>query len=103
MATILIWEDIPEKTRMFVIPEEKIAPIRHYLTEAHGNYLNCSELNPGLEFVNQAVSEYDCQCGHSDSIGLFLPFEVDMKHPLEYQVGEMAEFITHVYHSGFVL
>ena len=101
--TLLIWEEIPENNAedpsalLFMIPNEEAEPYRHYLTEAHGNYLNCSENNIGIEFVAQAVSTDSHENGMDEYIGIFKPYQIDKAKPIE------DTFITHVYHSGWVM
>lgn len=56
--TLLIWEEVPETTHLFLIPNDVITPAqRELLKQAQGRLINRDDENPGLEFVNAAVTD----------------------------------------------
>lgn len=88
--TLLVWEEVPEKSFMFLIPNSvMITQYRVALKEAQSKYVNQDDTNDGLMFVMESV------CG--DVKGIFKQYSVDMKVPIT------GKTITEVYHCGFIL
>jgi len=57
VSTLVIWEEVPETTKLFLIPDSEITPeIEGYLTLAHGRYTNSDDENEGLDFLNAAFT-----------------------------------------------
>lgn len=61
-AAILIWEEIPEKVRVFLLPEEVLNEHTQLLKKCHGYYVNSvaceDDVTDDLLIINWAVSEY---------------------------------------------
>jgi hypothetical protein len=56
MFTLLVWEEIPEDTKLFLIPNEVIDSTRlELLKQAHNKFINQDEENDGLRFLNAAL------------------------------------------------
>lgn len=103
--TLLIWEMVPEETRMYLIPnvvltEEHIA----FLNEAQGHMISGTDAtdNNGLQFLNQALSDEEWVDGFEQYRGLFRKYEVptDENNRLPALVNQT---ITRVYFAGFIL
>lgn len=95
--TLLIWEMIPEETRLYLIPDEVAEKYTKYLKEAHNHLINRDKMNDGLRFLNTALGTEDPEKGFEDSVGVFAAYKVDKQYALTDQ------HITAVYHSGFIL
>lgn len=95
--TLLVWEEVPENTRMFLIPDEVAQKHRDFLDEAHNCLINQDEMNDGLRFLNTALSNETPEKGFEEYQGIFKEYEVKLGSPLRDQN------ITAVYFSGFVL
>ena len=103
-STLLIWEQIPETTDLFLIPNDDIERNgwRKRLEEAHGLFLNSDESNEGLDFLNLAVLDEDSRYVESKEhlnqyMCLFNKYKQNTIRPLTNVE------ITHVYRSGFML
>lgn len=97
-STLIIWEEIPENTKLFLIPNEVADKHREYLTQCQNKYINSNDMNEGLSFLNYALAkEGDVDDTKSPYAGLFASYEVKLNQPLTNQ------HITHVYHTGFIL
>jgi hypothetical protein len=59
--TLLIWEEIPEKTNLFLIPNEEVEKDDRLalMKMAHNKFINSSGWNRGLQFLNEAVLSED--------------------------------------------
>ena len=104
--TLLIWEEVPESTKVAVIPNDTLDADTHaVLARAHGKYINSTNTPPedeaALECVNLAM------CSDSKYIGAehlgskwtmrFSSFVADSEKPIT------GKLITHVYRCGFLL
>lgn len=98
--TLLVWEEIPENTKMFMIPNEIADKYRNYLEEAHNRYINIDETNDGMNFLNYALAKEKWAEGYpmEEHTGVFADYEVNFKNNPISNVQ-----ITFVYHSGFCL
>lgn len=101
--TLLVWEEVPEDTKMYLIPDDVAKKYRYFLDEAHGRFINHDEENDGMRFLNNALStESTDDEGWSDEgfdqyRGIFRDYEVKLGSPIT------QENISHVYLSGFIL
>lgn len=93
--TLLIWEQVPDDTFLYLIPNNLADQYRHFLVEAHQHLINSSEMNDGMKFLNTALSKENPEEGFEKYQGVLL----------HYKTQERIEdkHITHVYLSGFVL
>ncbi len=57
MFTLLVWEEIPENTSFYLIPNEELAIDNRLelLKKAHNTFVNAQEDNEGLRFLNAAL------------------------------------------------
>lgn len=55
MKTLLIWEEIPEKTRFFVL-ENLTQTDYEALSSAHGKVINCDEENDGMKYLSSSLT-----------------------------------------------
>ncbi len=98
---LLIWEEIPESTKFFLIPIEIANDHAEYLEEAHNKFINSDDENDGLNFLNMAVCEpgqkWDDDVPFKDCAGLFHEYLYDVTKPIT------GTNIKAVYLSGFVL
>ena len=78
----IVWEEIPETTRFFVMP----ASDEEYekLVKCHGKFINADEMTPELEWLSEAIVEAD-------------DHEIDATKPIQID-GE-----TTVVWTGFIL
>lgn len=99
MFTLLIWEEVPEEIKMYLIGNEVAAKYEEFLKDAHGNYINTVdwEEHPGLFFLNTALGEEAPEEGFEEHLGVLRQYKVDHKAPL------LNQNITAVYASGFIL
>ena len=96
--SLVIYEMVPEETRLFLLPNAVADLYRDFLTQAHNKFVNNDEMNEGMHFLMAATSpkmEYvdedmkDVGCiFHQYLLVNELPFEGT---------------ITHVYVTGFCL
>ena len=116
---MLIWEEIPENIRVYLIPTVELSA-NHYmlLDEAHGHYVNGEkdwDKNDGLAFLNMALcdpTERDANAHEKfvDQIGCFRKhLRHDKEKPIvdragaESLVGFEGVHLARVYVSGFYL
>ena len=91
---LLIWNEIPEGNKFYLIPEE-ITPEQFVsLNEANDKFINCTGDDvPGLDFLNtaleQAYLDDDAKEGEWSKYKVELPLK-DL-------------YISQVFHSGFML
>ncbi len=59
--TLLIWEQVPEETTLYLIPNTKVEKDNRLelLRLAHNNYINASVENYGLRFLNAALVPFE--------------------------------------------
>lgn len=61
--TLIIWEEIPEKTTLFVVPNEQIDSRQAaLLREASNKFINADDENDGMIFLNNALSSEAQYC-----------------------------------------
>lgn len=94
---LIVWVELPERVKFYVVPEEVAKPHVNLLKLAHGKYLNCDDSNEGLEFLNIALSEKREHCNGEAHACLFSEYERDD------EFGPIDETISLVIHSGFVI
>jgi len=100
--TLLIWENIPEDSSMYLIPNEVADPIRHHLKAAAGHYINSAmelseETEMGLQYVNTALNKKEyAKPGLEDIAESLTSYKVE-SGAIEGKV------ITSVYQMGFLL
>jgi hypothetical protein len=56
MKILLIWEEIPERTKLFTINDPTDKQIA-MLEEANGKYINIDDANDGMEYLNWALMD----------------------------------------------
>ena len=97
--TLLVWEEVPEDTKMYLIPNEVANKYRHWFEEAHGRYINRDENNDGMDFLNYALSKDKWAEGYpmEEHAGVLADYQVKMGSPI------VDTHITSVYHSDFCL
>lgn len=95
--TLLIWEVVPERTEIYLIPSDVAKQYQRFLEEAHSRYINYDDLSEGLSFLNTALSEKYAEGGFEEHLGKFVPYKVDTSAPLT------GTHITDVIISGFAL
>ena len=97
-STLIIYEEVPEKTKLFVIPNSEITEQqRAWLQETHNNLINCDDMNDGMRFFNTAISSEKPEEGFEEFKAIWEGKEIDNKEPLT------NANITNVYITGFVL
>jgi hypothetical protein len=96
---LLIWQLVPEEVKLYMIPSHIGEEYTSYLEQAHGKLINGNEMNPGLQFLNTALSEEKgfAEAGFEKYEGIFVEYEADTKEPISHNR------ITRVYLSGFIL
>lgn len=99
--TLIIWEEVPEDTKLFLIPNKDIS-YEHFvfMKMAHGKLINSDEMNDGLKFLNVALADPE-YCYDEDMkkyAGIFCAYQVDKSHPVLQNTN-----ISKVYFSGFIL
>lgn len=95
--TLLIWENIPEETKFYVIPAEVADPFNDLLAQAHNKFSGTDDDNPGLLFVLSAINEYCDDYHYVDQRGIFSQFLVPTETPID------GKLITKVYLTGLIL
>jgi len=95
--TLLIWEEVPETTKLYLIPNEVADQFSAYLKEAHNKFVNSDTYNDGLKFLNTALGEEAPEEGFEEHLGVLRGYKCDEKQPL------LDKTITAVYLSGFIL
>lgn len=83
-STLLIWEEVPESVKLYLIPNKVADTCREELEIANGTYVNNDD-NAGLYFLDTAL----------EAGGSLAQYET--RSALAYVN------ITHVYVSGFIL
>ena len=108
-STLLIWEQVPESTTLYVIPDSKIVPqMREWLRAAHNKFINADEENDGMTFLNVALCENKSDVPEDSRfypfVGIFVPYKLG-PDPFESDGSGPTKFdkILSVYVSGFVL
>jgi hypothetical protein len=117
--TLLIYELIPEETRMYAIPNQHITPeYRSILEQSHGAVANAGELTEEEDAANRRIQVMIGSSGNEEDYvryspedfleafgvsveehkrlnSLFLPFKIDHTKPITQGP------ITNVYWTGF--
>lgn len=88
-SSLLIYEEVPEKTTLYVIPNSVLncnPDIRKALEGSHGKFINSDDSTLDMEELSLAVSE----------TGILAEYKVEADKPLKGT-------FTHVYLTGFIL
>ena len=59
MYTLLVYEEVPENLRMFLIPSDVAEKYRSFLEQAHGHYINSDDMNDGMNFLCAALTTHE--------------------------------------------
>lgn len=97
--TLVVWQNIPEETKLYLIPDEEISPKqRKLLEDAHEKIINCNPNCEGLDFVNAAFSEeeYPKDLPFANNAGCFASYETPPSHIKDV-------LITSVCMTGFLM
>lgn len=98
---LLIWEEVPEHTKMYLIPVNVAESYKQHLEEAHNKFINSNEMNDGMRFLNMALLDEDENVADDEDFrehqGCFAEYEVDVDEPIT------GYNIVAVYLSGFML
>jgi hypothetical protein len=98
--TLVIWQNIPEETKLYLIPDDKISPEqRKLLEEANGKIINCDPDCEGLDFVNAAFTEdeeYSEDLPFANNAGCFASYETSSNYIKDV-------LITSVCVTGFLM
>lgn len=99
--TLLIWEEVPETRKVYLIPNSVAHKYRDLFNIAHNTFINCQKMNDGLDFLSQALLD-DIEYAIKDSRYYtnaceFVKYKIDNTTPI------INKKITHVYISGFYL
>lgn len=99
---LLVWEEVPEDHKMYLIPYNEGVSYMEFFKEAHMHFINEMDWhnNSGLRFLNNALIEDPASVPDEDMLvyaGIFAPYKVDLSKPITDKV------ITHVFLSGFLL
>lgn len=107
--TLLIYENIPENTNLYLIPNEMLTTQQlDLMKQANGKYANSDEENDDMAFLNAALCdtpEYLAEDAPDyaldlNRVGVFVQYlvgERGVENPIE------GVNITRVFMSGFVL
>ena len=95
MYTLLIWEEVPETTSLYLIPSEEAVKYEKFLTLAHMKLYNCDEVNDGMRFVNTALGSEFPEPGFEEYLGIFRNYKWDQDKPI------VNKTINAVYVTGF--
>lgn len=100
MNTLLIWEEVPETIKLYVIPNDVAEQYLTHLEQAHQKYINTEgwDSNTGLLFLNTALIEDDtpAEVGFEQYAGVLNQYKVNSDKPLQAN-------ISRVFVSGFML
>lgn len=99
---LLVWEEIPEDRKLYVIPREVADKFTAYLEEAHNHFINIGDWadNKGLKFLNTAIDDYEGnpdEPGFEEYRGIFAQY----KHPPDAPI--KGKTIEAVYLAGWVM
>jgi hypothetical protein len=102
--TLLIYEEVPENTNLYLIPNEVANSYRGHLREAHGRYINADQSNDGMQFLSNALGEPRDSDEHwKDIAGVLREYKVAKQD----KDGNMPQItgvvVTDVCISGFIL
>ena len=102
-STLIVYAQIPERTDFYVVPNEVITAEQAELLElAHGMLVNGDEMNPGMDFLMNAVCDAPEHCSPESPpqwrcVWAKFKREVAPLYPLtDVQV-------TRIVYSGFIL
>jgi hypothetical protein len=91
---LLVWNEIPEGNKFYLIPEDEITPEQFkFLHEANDKFINADDNNFGLDFLNAALSPAYMEDDTKEGIWA--------KHKVEFPL--QGQYITQAFHSGFLL
>lgn len=111
-STMIIWEEVPENTKLYVIPNDMISDSdREVIQKCQGHYINFNNYD---ESVNEALN---CLCNALSPIdkpGYLAPDHLDWacRYSMYMMCGNDRESnykpiegvnITHVYLCGFIM
>lgn len=101
MMTLVIWEQVPEQTDLYLIPNSEIdEEMRGILQRAHNKLINADEDVEDALKLNAALSDtkYDVEEQYKPYHGRFAHHKVDK------DTGPVIDTaVTHVYLSGWYL
>ena len=101
--TVVIFSEIPEDTRIFVIPDEVITPEHELLLAgSHGKLVNFDGYDDSLRFVNNAFCKVLEHCGGDE-----IPEDwkcIYTQYEVKIEVGKpILGRVSRVIHTGFIL
>jgi hypothetical protein len=110
--TLLIWEEIPEDTKLYLVPNEEIDDrLRAVLNCANGQIINTTTSSNGAQVLNHMLTSkfppdeeaIEHMADWDPSwLGRFEKFHFEpMKDPT--LAGGSGLCITHIYHCGFMM
>ena len=102
MITLVIWEQIPETTDLFLIPNSEIDDeMRGIMQRAHGKLINADEDVEDALKLNAAFSpkneKYPVDDEYLPYWGRFAQYRAEENGPIQ------NTHVTHIYMSGWVL
>lgn len=98
MKTLLIWEEIPEKTRFFALTDLTQTDYEA-LSSAHGKIINCDDENEGMTFLNAALTP-DIK---KEKYGVDLSYPDWSRFEIEIEALSNSGPFDRVFWSGFAL
>jgi len=100
--TLLIWEQVPESTDLYLIPNDKLSEEQfEYLHQAQNRFINSDGMNDGMKFLSTALSHDCAEEGFEKYRGCLREYKwEDNSEPITDRP-EIS--ITNVFLSGFVL
>lgn len=103
---LLVWEEVPDDTRLYFIPQEEANKYENYLREAHNCFINVDDMNDGLRFLNVALANPVhgvSEPGFEQYLGIWHNYDRYTRATNEGASPITNHTITAVYVSGFYL
>lgn len=102
--TLLIWENVPEDTKLYVVPNDEITDEqRRYLNEADGKIIGYADMCKGLEFLNAALCSKEEWCADEAPKEWRCIWANKLVAERGQAYGDRGISITRVYVSGMAL
>jgi len=100
--TLLIWQQVPEKTVLYLIPNDKLSEEQfEYLHQAQNRMINVDDMNDGLRFLNTSLSNEYAHDGFEKYLGCLMEYKWEDNSEAITDRPDIS--ITNVFLSGWCL
>lgn len=103
---LLVWEEIPDDMRLYLIPQEEADKHEKYLKQAHNRFINSDDMNDGMRFLDTVLAKQEDdvpESGFEQYLGIWCNYNWYARATNKHTSPITNHTITAVYVSGFYL